>query len=494
LPAGLALRLAVLVACVVASASGTACSDRGILAPPTLEPLLARPDGAWFRDAKGRVVLLRGANYSALELPSDPGGIPQPRDADFAWLASLGFNLLRVPIAWSALEPLPDVFDPVFLRDRVDPVLRLANDHGMQVVLALYQVRWSDCFAGGTGAPRWTCAGLAPASEREGVADGSDAQADAERRAARAQCAFFAGALAPDGDTQRAHYADTWKLVAQYYQQDQRIVGFDLFNEPSPGDCAPAERFVEDALAPFYAELVRVVRNQGAPQAIVYQPAVGPGSSLLDAPQGLGPTAILAPHLYSQTFGPPSGGLAAHVLDDFYGRAVLLARRLGGPLLLGEIGGDAPPRGPVRGTTPELLRASFAELDRLLAGGAVWAYAPPGDPAAGEPALGIANEADAAVVARPFARRIAGIPVAMRFDEATHEFTLRFRDDLEVEPPDPSEIFVPVKRRYPSGFAVRVGKGTHWTYDEHTQRVLVYRGPGSEHTVHIVPAARSSAR
>ncbi len=472
---------------VLAALAGLGCTDRGPLAPPTLEPLQVRPDGTWFRDTKGRVVLLRGANYSSLERQHAAGQTPQPRAEDFAWLASLGFNLIRLPIAWGAVEPLPQFFDPTFLRDHVDPILREANNNGMQVILALHRGRWSECLTGGEGVPRWACLGLGLGLEPEG--DPSPDAVDAI--AARAECAFFTGGTALDGRELREHYADTWRLIAQYYEQDRRIAAFDLLDEPTPGTCGPRERFVREHLVPLYEKLVEVVRARGAPHAILYQPAIGPGSALLGAPEGLGPTAILGPHLYSQTFGPtaPRARLARS-LEDLYARAVLLARRLGGPLLIGEIGGDRAPHDGVRGTSPTMMRASFGELDRLLIGGAVWTYVPPPEPGRAA-AQGIGNEADATVLSRTFARRIAGIPLAMQFDDVTGIFTLTFRDDPLLKPPDPSEIFVPAKRRYPSGFSVHVGDGARWRWDEHTQRVLFYRGPGSEHTVRIVPAAFS---
>ena len=135
---------------------GAACSDRGALSPPTLEPLLARVDGPWLRDAKGRVVLLRGANYVRGEMLGLDGHAP--REEDFAFLASLGFNLVRMPVAWGSLEPRPNEYDLAFLRDQVDPLLRFASNHGMQVVLALQRAPSSSCLLGPDRAPSWTCA------------------------------------------------------------------------------------------------------------------------------------------------------------------------------------------------------------------------------------------------------------------------------------------------------------------------------------------------
>src|SRR5436853_7769196 len=66
------------------------------------------PDGTWVRDASGRVLLLRGSNYSGLEwgyFSNQPHG---PEEADFAQMQSWGITVVRLPIAWTYLEPEPN--------------------------------------------------------------------------------------------------------------------------------------------------------------------------------------------------------------------------------------------------------------------------------------------------------------------------------------------------------------------------------------------------
>ena len=471
--------------------AAAACTDRGLLAPPTLEPLLVHVDEHWFRDAKQRVVILRGVDLSTLERRREPEGTRAPRDEDFAWLSSLGFNLIRLPIAWASVEPQPSVYDHGFMHDQVDPLLRLASDYGMQVVLAVHQVRWSRCIPGGSGAPAWTCADAKAAAPSEQPGWGQPG-ALAELRAARAACGFFRDALAPDHRKLREHYVDLWRNLARYYEQDKRIVGFDLLNEPNPSNCFPPLRFTADVLTPLYAELRQAVREQGAPQALVYQPAVSRGSALLGAPEAVGPGAVFAPHLFTQTFGAPrEGALDAGTLATAYQRAQLLAAALGGPALIGEIGADAPADGTFRPATPEFLAASFDELDRRLIGGAVWAFVPHGDDPGAAGGLGI-NGDDVAVLARPYARRIAGLPLEMGFDSASRTFTFSFRDDPAAKPHDPSEIFLPAKLTYPEGFAVEVTAGDRWTFDEQNQRLLLYRGAAAQHSLRVTARAPST--
>ena len=143
-------------------------------------------------------MLLRGANY--VPSPADAGREERraPREEDFAFLASLGFNLIRLPISWAALEPRPGAWDYAYLRDGVDPLLRESSDHGMQVVLALHQVRWSSCFPGGSGAPALDLRRRGRRRVDPGPAGASATHSPSCARA-RAQCGFYREAKAPDG-------------------------------------------------------------------------------------------------------------------------------------------------------------------------------------------------------------------------------------------------------------------------------------------------------
>src|SRR6185436_5699792 len=120
------------------------------------------PDGTWIRDPQGRVLLLRGSNYSGLEwgyFSNQPHG---PEEADFAQMETWGVGVVRLPIAWTYLEPEPNRINLDYLRDEVDRVIGFAERHGMAVIVDMHQFNWSSCFTGGLGVPPWTCAGKYP--------------------------------------------------------------------------------------------------------------------------------------------------------------------------------------------------------------------------------------------------------------------------------------------------------------------------------------------
>src|SRR5262245_55757312 len=81
-------------------------------------------------DQRRREVTLRGVNARARgifdvtfadgRLPLED--IPVFDDGDAARMQGFGFNLLRLPLSWSALEPMPGAYDPAYL-DRVAAIV-----------------------------------------------------------------------------------------------------------------------------------------------------------------------------------------------------------------------------------------------------------------------------------------------------------------------------------------------------------------------------------
>ena len=370
-------------------------------------------DAAWVRDAQQRVVLLRGANYSGLEFGNFLGGPHGPEESDFAQMESWGLNVIRLPIAWSYLEPAPNRFDESYLTDQVDPVVDFAARHGILVVLDMHQFEWSPCF-GGNGAPAWVC-------------DGHDYPNDVNGQQ-QAACDFFQGAAAPDGRSLMDHFVDVWRLVARHYAGDRRIAGFDFFNEPTAFTCLAIGTFEREVLDPFYRRLRAAVQGDGAEQTFFFCPPITRNTGLPTFVEDMGPNVVYAPHLYTETSGYPNlkyDGNASRITAD-YTLAASEAMQLGGPLFAAEFGGNTEVAGGYLPATEQFLRDSLAEQDRRLVGGAVWAYFPSDNTFSVVDAAGNEKGDLVDILARPYARRIAGIPTVMQFDPTTKRVHFSF--------------------------------------------------------------------
>lgn len=431
------------------------------------------------RDEAGRVVLLRGANYSGLEFGNFIGRTNGPEESDFAQMASWGFNIIRLPIAWSFIEPQPNQYDESYLSEQVDEVIAFAARHGILVLLEMHQFQWSPCFTNGNGAPAWTCEGRDYPDSLVGYA--------------QAGCDFFLGTEAPDGRTLMDHFADVWRMLARRYAGDRRVAGFDFFNEPIfLTSCFPGGTFEHEALNPFYRRLRAAVEDEGATQTFFYSPPITRNLMVPIDAEPMGPNVVYAPHLYTQTFGLPElkyDGDASTITAD-YALAASEAETIGGPLFCAEFGGNTREEDGFRAATELFLRDSLTEQDRRLIGGAVWAYFPSDNTFSVVDAEG--NEKGRLVdfLARPYARRIAGIPTEMSFDLDTKELLLRFYEDPERRIPDPTEIFLP-DRYYPNGVELgTLPPGASYGIQAGTAgtRLLFFRGRGETHEIRLTPA------
>src|SRR5947199_6139010 len=108
-----------------------------------LSPLqVVRGPSPRIEDAQHRQVLLRGVNTNQLGdyYQADPtleSTVPLTED-DFAQMAAVGFDSVRLIVHWSLLEPRRGVFDQAYL-DRVRQAVGWAARHGLYVVLDMHQ-------------------------------------------------------------------------------------------------------------------------------------------------------------------------------------------------------------------------------------------------------------------------------------------------------------------------------------------------------------------
>jgi len=407
-------------------------------------------------DDDGRVVFLRGVNARVeglFDVSFDDGRetlepIPAFGPSDANRMRALGFNVLRLPINWSALEPT-DATPPAYSSAYLDTLARVVDDcraAGVYVLIDWHQDAYSKEI-GEDGAPLWAIE-PAPTMLLEGPLDDLEARRISAQVGA-AFSTFFGDGVA--GDRLRARFAAAAAHVAERFDGDAAVVGYDIYNEPVATDSqvrrvnelvATAIRAVDDAHLIFFEPPV-IPRTFTDRAAIPTTPFAFAGS-------------VYAPHIYTLSFLGTDAqrmNFTVRTLAESHANAVREASGWGAALFVGEWG-----------YAPEGIRADVyhaTQLDLFDEHGESWAYWLWKEQSQGRWGL---HDYDAAtdtwterptirrVLSRPRAERVAGWPRSMRYDTSARRFELRFDGDAAITAPH--ELYVPEAADFAAAFAV----------------------------------------
>ncbi|MHB8611963.1 MAG: cellulase family glycosylhydrolase [Candidatus Dormibacteraceae bacterium] len=403
-------------------------------APAALLPWLhvAHPaEGTpYIADDQGRMVLLHGITPASLvdywsgsnPLRSDPApfypidpaaydgrcpsnysviGVPPLCHEDIDQMASFGFNLIRLPLSWSLLEPRRGRFSKLYL-DRIAQVVGWAGAAGIHVILDMHQNAYSRYVGtssppplpGGapaqlqyySGAPAWAT-----------FTDGLPSEAYGNQRELNPAVMEADTNFWYNRDGIQDEYIATIAYLARRFKDDSTVVGYSLFNEPWPGWTLPPG-FEDLLLFPFYRRAIDAIAgiHDGLPcPTHVFMPAVcgypdlgihdlrhlfflEPGllrevtdfSTHLGLPVSSDPNLVLSIHAYTHIYTIdhllglnaatyPWGGF-----DQSYALAEREAKAINAAVFVSEFGN--PP------SMDTLLANQLLEQERHLVGSAFW--------------------------------------------------------------------------------------------------------------------------
>lgn len=324
--------------------------------------------------ADGRQVLLRGVNVNQLgdyyrQNPAIGQTVPLRR-SDFRAMGRLGFDVVRLIVHWSALEPRRGVFDTAYLA-RIRRAVGWARARGIYVVLDMHQDAWGKFIAsprdevcapgaahqqGWDGAPRWAT-----------ITDGTPTCRFTLRELAPAVGTAFQS-LWLDREGIQGELVATWARVARAFAADPTVAGYDLLNEPNPG-LSPGLTDV-GPIAQYYARAIAAIRGAergargGFSHIAFFEPSVLWSAVGTDAPPApallTDPNIVFAPHLYG-------GSLAVASVDDGYRYAADAAAAYGTTVWSGEWGWFGDPK-----SDAPRIADYVGQEDAHLWGGAWW--------------------------------------------------------------------------------------------------------------------------
>jgi endoglycosylceramidase len=334
-------------------------------------------------DAEGRQVLLRGVNLNELGdyfqgNPLEPPVIPYS-PGQFDAMAAQGFDVVRLVLSWSLLEPERGQISTAEL-NHIQQVVRAAAARHLYVVLDMHQDAWGKYIAtppGVTCPPgRQVAIGWDGAPDWATITDGqSTCRVPDIRELSPAVTRAFDNFYA-NRDGIQDQFVDVWAALVKRFANDPAVAGYDLLNEPHFGS-HPAT--VNATLGNFYGRLISQIRTTeqsvpgGFAHIVFFEPDAlwsGLGRTAVPSPTFTADTnMVFAPHLYG-------GSIATISVGNGYQAAQAAAASYGTTMWAGEWGGFAE--------TSKVAASivKFARLqDATLTGGAWWQWAQScGDP------------------------------------------------------------------------------------------------------------------
>ncbi len=403
-----------LAACGNADHPTAAPTDAGtdvqveVAPPPPPQPRKGNPDaifvdGRVLRDGRGRQVLFRGYNTKIngiFDVTFSDGRTPNYTFPDFdeagaTRFEQLGFNVTRLTINWSALEPTPGAYSASFFT-KLDALFDMARRHHFHVLLDMHQDAYSKEI-GEDGQPLWAIT-PPPPMLLSGPSD------DSRRESApviNAFLSFFGNQNAQDGRPVQDAYAAAIVQMLNKHVGEPLIIGVEAMNEPVAFNLVDLFNFhtkIADAVHSVDGDLPLFFEPNGTRNQ--WDTAATDGAPWVNGP------GVYAPHIYTAIFSiPDQMGWASEdptVLAPSMQKADAEAAAWTTPMFVTEFGCDQTvDRGPM------WLAAEYDLQDKYMVSSTVWGWEPgswsirPDAGVAGRPAT-------VKVVSRPYPRAIAG--------------------------------------------------------------------------------------
>ncbi|RAV31685.1 hypothetical protein DLJ54_07120 [Corynebacterium heidelbergense] len=457
-----------------------------------------RTVGRWVVDGSGKVVIPHGENIANKRAPYTVDALGVTEE-DAAFLASHGFNSVRLAVLWVGVEPTPGTYDDAYLSN-VKKTVEMFHRHGMSTVVEFHQDAWSEKY-NGDGAPEW-------ASIDDGFYNTNAGILGAGTNPANNQAIqnFFANRPAPDGKGIKDHFVEMWGHTAGYLAGTNGLAGYGIINEPHEGwpyllcqlnICPPG---TTKQLEDLYKDTGKAIRREDASTPVVYS---GYLTTIFGTPPNLGEppvdnamynynTYCLALDAWPQVplpFCDPQINATAE-------QSRLYAEKYDIPRVITEFGAT---------TRADVLQRQTDEARKQRIGWYHWAYM------GIDPATAASNPEDQAIVKdprkpiegdnvqwgtlaaleEPYPQSVAGTPETWNYDRGSQTFTARWSPQRvdgtgSFTTTDATTIWVP-EANYGSDYVVEVSGGRVVSAPGARKLLVVSDGSGTPVSVTVRP-------
>uniref|UniRef100_A0A6B2L361 Glycoside hydrolase family 5 domain-containing protein n=1 Tax=Arcella intermedia TaxID=1963864 RepID=A0A6B2L361_9EUKA len=228
-------------------------------------------------------------------------------EKDAQSLNEWGINLIRLGMMWPGAEPQRGTFDLNYFKS-IEDIVSLSQKYNISTLLDMHQDSLSQLYCG-EGVPEWAGRVSSPLFETFPEPLGSPFSRDPVTGwPSPSDCAKFmwadyeftwAGAVAyqqlydpVSKGGMREEMGLFWQKVAQYFVNNQAVIGFEIINEPFAGDVwlypdllLP---WIADStnLQPFYDTIAPMIREANKNHLIFFEPVTWSGEPINDEKVG----------------------------------------------------------------------------------------------------------------------------------------------------------------------------------------------------------------
>lgn len=461
-------------------------------------------------DSSGRLLLMHGVNVVYKQSPYLPllsGFDPEfsLSDRDIEYLLSYGFNLIRLGVLWEAVETSPGVYNTTYLK-QVETLVNSLGEAGIYTMIDSHQDLLTRALCG-EGMPTFLVQDLSHHCDSHilsslfwliGMCRSEDSlhlPKDSNGNPLLSACvqhSFYKLYLSPETNSlfsQLYHnvnglqdkFLAYWDQVHSQFASNPYILGYDLLNEPWPGNFYANPGLLipghldRDFLQPMYSRIADLMRNRTENATMLFEPAqFGDVLSMLGgitfetgftAPPGTSNVgnALLNDHTYccEMSYNACKGGEPtlkdAETSCASFNRRKILKRksdadRLGVGLIMSEFGACFD----TAACAAEITAVTSA-ADEVLASWAYWQYKGFGDFTTFTAELGLdeglfypnstVQDTKVAALTRTYAQATQGVPQWMYFNPGSQAFGFRYT--LNTTVPAPTEIYYNTQYHYP---------------------------------------------
>mmetsp|Transcript_63829 Transcript_63829/g.118646 ORF Transcript_63829/g.118646 Transcript_63829/m.118646 type:complete len:519 (-) Transcript_63829:84-1640(-) len=440
------------------------------------------PESQSFKDKDGRTLLFHGINVVGKNSRQEQKLSEKQMDV----MRDLGFNVVRLGLSWDLYETKPGVFDETYL-DFVEAQVLALGARGMLSFIDMHQDLMAVQYCG-HGLPEWHMwpenatsefykngkfAFPRPVTSPEyGPDDAYSGKFGRISNCDKAQQGKLGWAgvymtRALSNAAQQLYdnvagrldaFAVFWQRVARRFKNNPHILGYELINEPWIGDffanpklAIPSHADVVN-MQPFYDKLHAAIREVDNETIVLFEPATGgnvqdathygadlsPGGSTYQQKTALS-YHVYCPWVASDVPGTSISSFKEKLCEEFngwqFGVRQADTQRLKVAGILSEFG-DVNVSDPL---AQQLLDFSMDKMDEQRHSWTYWYMHPQED----------GKNIEAPLLARTFARAVAGEVQRMHFHRPTGNYSLEYLADPAIV--HPTEVYVSTQHSYPSG-------------------------------------------